>query len=212
MRRFKLIASAVAPVAVLASALFAPAVQAQALDGFVDVYYLPWTELKTKVEDDNGNSVSSSTDGDGYGIKGLLRLNDNIAFDGEYQKGNYDGDADRDSYRAGAGYYWRYFGVAADYINESVDDGISSADADGVGIYLRTSWLAVKGLAFTGAIGYVRLDRDGDTYDGLEYNVGLDVRINDYLGLFADYRSTDLSHSSLDLRLSDARAGVRLVF
>ncbi|WP_428311948.1 hypothetical protein [Hydrocarboniphaga sp.] len=212
MRRLKLIASAVAPIAAFASVLFAPAVQAQALDGFVDVYYLPWTEIKAKVEDDNGNSVSSSTDGDGYGIKGLLRLNDNIAFDGEYQKGNYDGDADRDSYRAGAGYYWRYFGIAADYINESVDDGISSADADGVGIYLRTSWLAVKGLAFTGAIGYVRLDRDGDTYDGIEYNVGLDVRINDYLGLFADYRSTDLSHSNLDLRLSDARAGVRLVF
>jgi hypothetical protein len=212
MRHLKLIASAVAPFAVLASALFAPAAQAQSLDGFVDVYYLPWTELKAKAEDDNGDSVSNKTDGDGYGIKGLLRLNDNIAFDGEYQKGNYDGDADRDSYRAGAGYYWRYFGIAADYINESVDDGISSADADGVGIYLRTSWLAIKGLAFTGGVGYVRLDRSGDTYDGFEYNVGLDVRINDYLGLFADYRATDLSHSSLDLRLSDARAGVRLVF
>lgn len=212
MRRSKLIVSAVAPFAVLAGALFAPAAQAQTIGGFVDAYYLPWTELKTKAEDDNGDSVSNKTDGDGYGIKGLLRITDHVAFDGEYQKGNYDGDADRDSYRVGGGYYWRYFGVAADYINESVDDGVSSADADGVGIYLRTSWLAVKGLAFTGGVGYVRLDRGGDSFDGLEYNVGLDVRLNDYLGLFADYRSTDLSHSGLDLRLSDARAGLRLVF
>lgn len=210
--RLKLLVSAVAPAAALLSALFAPAAQAQALAGFVDLYYLPWTELKAKAEDDNGDSISNKTDGDGYGIKGLLRLNDHIAFDGEYQSASYDGSADRDSYRAGAGYYWRYFGIAADYINESVDDGVTDEDADGVGIYLRTSWLAVKSLAFTGAIGYVRLDRSGDTYDGLEYNVGLDVRLNDYLGLFADYRSTDLSHSGLDLRLSDARAGLRLVF
>jgi hypothetical protein len=210
--RLKLLVSALAPAALLAGTVFAPAVQAEGLDGFVDLYYVPWTQLKTQADDSNGDKITNKTDGDGYGVKGLLRLNDAIAFDGEYQKTNYDGSADRDSYRAGAGYYWRYFGLSADYINESLDDGTTSKDADGVGIYLRTSWLAIKGVAFTGGVGYVRLDRGGDTYDGIEYNVGLDVRLNDYLGIFADYRSTDLSHSGFDLRINDARAGVRLVF
>jgi hypothetical protein len=196
---------------VLAGAWFAPLAQAEPLAGFVDLYYVPWTQLKASAEVD-GDEVKDKTDGDGYGVKGLLRLNEHIAFDGEYQTEDYDGSVDRDSYRAGAGYYWRYFGVAANYINESIDDGVSDGDADGYGIYLRTSWLAIKGLAFTGGVGYVSLDRDGDTFDGLEYNVGLDVRLNDFLGLFADYRATDLSHSGLDLKLSDARAGLRLVF
>lgn len=210
MRPKKLLANAVAPL-LLGAALFSPAAGAAPLDGFVDVYYQPWAEIKASTEVD-GEEVGDSTDGDGYGIKGLLRITDHVAIDGEYQTADYDGSADRDSYRAGAGYYWRYFGVAANYINESIDDGVNDGDADGYGVYLRTSWLAIKGVAFTGAVGYVSLDRNGDKFDGLEYNVGLDVRLNDYLGLFADYRSTDLSHEGLDLRLSEARTGLRLVF
>lgn len=182
--------------------------------GFVDLYYQPWAELETTLSVDD-ESVTNTTDGDGYGIKGLLKISDHLALDGEYQTSDYDGSADRDTYRVGGGYYWRYFGVSADYINESIDDGNADTDdttAEGYGVYVRSSWLAIKGVAFTGAIGYLRLDRGGNEFDGFEYNLGLDVRLNDYLGLFADYRASDLSYDNLDLHLSEARAGLRLVF
>jgi len=182
--------------------------------GFIDLYHQPWAELETTVTVDD-ESVGGKVDGDGYGIKGLLKISEHIALDGEYQTSEFDGSADRDNYRVGGGYYWRYFGVSADYINESIDDDIADTNdttADGYGLFLRTSWLGIKGVAFTGAVGYLRLDRGGNEYDGFEYNVGLDVRLNDYLGLFADYRSSDLGYQNVDLKISEARAGLRLVF
>jgi opacity protein-like surface antigen len=182
--------------------------QAESPAGFVDGYYLPWTQLKV----DAGDDVDGDVDGDGWGVKGLLKLNDQIAFNGEYQRSDYDGPSKLDSYRLGAGYYWRYFGATAEYINLNIDSGDIEGTADGVGLFLRTSWLATSGLAFTGGIGYVRLDDGGETLDGLEYNLGLDFRITSNLGVFADYRSTDLTENGVDFELNDARVGLRFVF
>ncbi len=183
--------------------------QAEALAGFVDAYYLPWTQLKVDVD---GSEESGDVEGDGYGVKGLLRLTDQVAFNGEYQRSDWDGPSKLDSYRLGAGYYWRYFGVAAEYINQQIDSGDAEADADGAGIFLRTSWMGTSNLAFTGSVGYVRLSDSGESFDGFEFNVGLDFRITRNVGLFADYRSTQYDEDAGDLELNDARVGVRLLF
>lgn len=182
--------------------------QAESLAGFVDGYYLPWTQLKV----DAGDDADGDIDGDGWGVKGMLKLTDAVAFNGEYQRSDYDGPSKLDSYRLGAGYYWRYFGVAAEYINLDIKSGDLEGNTDGVGLFARTSWLATSGVAFTGGIGYVRLDDGGETLDGYEYNLGLDFRVTDNLGLFADYRSTNLKENGVDFELNDARVGVRFVF
>jgi opacity protein-like surface antigen len=181
---------------------------ADGVAGFVDGYYLPYTQLEVDSADASGD-----IDGNGWGIKGLLRITDNVAFSGEYQNSDYDGPSELDSYRLGAGYYWRYFGLAAEYINLDLDSGAgSSAETDGVGIFLRTSWLANFGLAFSGSVGYVNLDDGGATLDGYEYTAGLDYRFTPSVGAFAEYRSTNLSEADSDLTFEDVRVGLRLVF
>ena len=208
--RARIAALNVAQVAVLGLLSVAPfqIAQAEALAGFVDGYYLPWTQLKV----DAGDGADGDVDGDGWGVKGLLKLTDQVAFNGEYQRSDYDGPSKLDSYRLGAGYYWRYFGVAAEYINLNIDSGDIEGTADGVGLFARTSWLATSGVAFTGGVGYVRLSDGGETLDGVEFNAGLDFRITSNLGLFADYRSTQLKESGVDIDLNDVRVGVRFVF
>lgn len=191
----------------LAALGFAASASAQGAAGYVDGYYLPY--MQATLSSDAG---SADIEGEGWGIKGLFKLNDAIAFNGEYQSVNFDGDVDQDAYRLGAGLYGRYFGLVGEYINRQIEVAGSETEVDGGGVFLRTNLLAGYDVAFSGGVGYVNLDDRGETLDGVEFSAGLDFRILPGLGVFADYRGLRLKENGVDVDSDEARVGLRLIF
>jgi hypothetical protein len=187
-----------------------------------DLYYIPTAELEL------GDTIEF--EGDGFGLRGAAPVSRAVWLTGEYQKVNYDeasaagfgsGDVDVDDerFRFGIGFQppqqqsfsW---GVFAEYISAEFEAEGEKTDADGFGLQLRGMLETGAGVDLYGQIGYVELEDDeGDDGDGPEYLIGGLFWLNPRLGLFADYRLTDLEvGGGEEFKSDELRVGARFAF
>jgi opacity protein-like surface antigen len=179
--------------------------------GNLDVYY-----IDAEAEATSGG-LSGSVDGDGFGVRGAGKFNDQAFIFGEYQQNDYD-DSDNleiRQIRAGVGFLLSSSEQADLYVKgsflnfESETDTLGSGDDNGWAIHGGAAFKAAPGFTLFGEIGYLDV---GDT-DGPEYNIGAAFNVTDQLGLVANYRYTDLDVDGGDtLELKDLQLGVRFNF
>jgi len=206
----------------LAVALALPALPAfAAAEGFVDGYYIPSDQIKAA---NTGDSVS----GNGLGAHVHFPLASVFLITAEYQHETFDeihlggasGDIDdsNDELRVGFGLQSTpdvlRGTVYADYIRLMPKQG---DDRDGFGLHARVSFTPppLKELNAFAEIGYVRIESNGETFDGPEFLVGAAWKVWNELAVFADYRITrfDGNGGTTDgLRFYDLRTGVRFYF
>lgn len=220
----------IAPLSSFAAAAFLP-VAASAnttLPSYLDLFYAAASEIEIGDADFD--------DGDGYGAKGRFVLPGGLFFAGEYQNLEYDpfdvdnggllGGSTRfeielESWRAGLGYHLAEtpFYLLGEYIGYESEFSTTGAEADeetlgddidesGYGVHAGINGRLTDFLALNGQIGYVDV---GDAGDGMEYLVGASLGFGSSLGLFADYRFTDLEED-VDTEISGFRVGLRLAF
>ena len=189
----------------------------------IDVYYIPESDFE--MQPDTVIPLDIDANGDGYGLKGQFQLGDLLFIHGEYQAVDYAEDDDTgvlkddlNTYRAGLGLFLGAdtpFYLKGEYIGvdlgDTEDDG-ENIDEDFNGYGAHAGVLGHLGEAFNihGQVGYIDLDGN----DGIEYLVGIGFQFFGSLGVFADYRVTDLEldEGGGDLSLTDFRAGARFVF
>lgn len=189
----------------------------------IDAYYIPQSDLK--IEPNTVLPLDYDDDGDGYGFKAQFMLTPTFFIHGEYQAIDYDEDDDTgllkddlNTYRIGGGFFvepTEPVFIKAEYIGVDLgdtDDGDENIDEDynGYGIHAGALGHIGEALSLTASIGYINLDGTS----GYEYLVGAGFQFTDMLGVFADYRGTqlELDEDEGDFDLADFRAGVRLVF
>lgn len=189
----------------------------------LDGYYVPQSEFS--FEPDTAGPLDFDESGDGYGLKGRFQISSVFFLHGEYQAIDYDEDDDTgilkddlNTYRIGGGFFFsesQPFFVKGEYIGVDLgdsEDGDEDIDEDynGYGVHIGALGHAGDALSVTASIGYV--DLDGTS--GIEYLVGVGFQFSSLLGVFADYRNTDLEldDGGGDFKLTDFRAGVRFVF
>lgn len=194
---------------VLVATLFLPASalaqDAGALQGTLDAFYLPNANVELR-QRSTGTSVDEG--GTGYGVKGFAHLNDYLMGTAEYLSASYDeiDDADRTDYRVGVGYGGASgSGVFAEFVSTELGDGF--------GTHLRGAGMFGERLALYGQAGYVQVE-DEDRFGGFEFTVGGAYSVLEMLGIFADYRLTNLEgrESQAELKFRDLRVGVRYAF
>lgn len=195
---------------------------------YLDLYYVAIAELELDDFDFD--------DGDGYGAKGRFMLLDNLFLSGEYQNSEYD-PFDRDdnvlpggetrfeveieTYRGGLGFYFgdspffvmgEYIGFESEFSTtgeEDDEEGLGDDfDETGYGAHAGIDGTFGEGLGLHAQVGYVDV---GDAGDGIEYLGGISFAFTPGIGLFADYRYTDLEED-IDSTLKDARVGLRISF
>ncbi|MGQ0698358.1 MAG: outer membrane protein [Panacagrimonas sp.] len=219
------------PLALAALSLFSLPAQAQnetLTPSYLDLYYIALADLE--IDD------FEFDDGDGYGAKGRFMILDNLFISGEYQNSEYDpfdretggvlGGATRfevevESYRGGLGFYFgdSPFFVMGEYIGfeaevsttgeEDDEEGLGDdLDETGYGAHAGIDGTFGTGFGFHAQGGYVDL---GDAGDGLELLGGVSYSFNPGIGLFADYRYTQLE-DDVETDLADARVGLRISF
>jgi hypothetical protein len=189
--------------------------------GHLDLYYSPIADLELD---------GVEFEGDGFGLKGAAPVSDSIVLIGEYQRINYDEasipgvgsgdvDLDDDRFRFGAGFLplagpELQWGVFAEYVDLTLDGGGDEVEVDGFAISLRGHTLVAPTVLLYGQFGYLTLEDDAnDEADGLEYLVGASFSLGPQVGLFVDYRITDLeADGGGDLKGDELRTGVRLNF
>lgn len=168
--------------------------------GYLDAYLVPTAKFDA--------SNAPSDDGKGFGLRGLAVVSREWAVGGEYTSSSFDNaNTDVDQFRFGLGYILAGGGVFAEYTNIE----LQNFKTDGLGLHYRTAVNTDLGFNIYGDIGYL-FTKDGakNTYKGLDYTLGVDFRIFDFLG-FVDYRVSDLSgDTGIDFRLQDLRVGIRL--
>lgn len=187
----------------LCALLLAPGA-AMAAPGFVDIYYVPKTDLDVNIP----GFGSGSDSGNGFGIRGLIPTSPTFALTGEYQGTSYDDSGiDVSQLRLGVGFIGpSTSGVFIEYNSADLDD----ANADGFAIHARLAGNASPTLQLYGDVGYAKLtDDSNEDFDGLEFTLGGAVALNTACSLFVDYRKTSLDSDSLELDFTDIRAGVR---
>jgi hypothetical protein len=195
----------------LATAVALPTLAfAQTNVGTLDAYYIPSSDLS--IDTPIGSADDS---GDGFGVKGLFRFADTLGFVGEYQTVTYDDfDLDADQYRLGAGWFLpTTSGIYAEYTNIQLGDN-NDGEADGVGVHGRIAGDLAPGVQVYGEAGYLFLQDDAEDIEGYEFLVGGAMQLNPQLGLFADYRLSNLEgqDSEAEFQFDDIRLGVRLYF
>lgn len=190
----------------LAALLCTPAISMAATAGAagtgnLDIYY-----VDSEIE--GGGSV----DGDGFGIRGAGKIADQIFLFGEYQNVEYDapGDPELQQIRAGGGFFFLQqtemaaYGKA-EFINADLDD----EDDSGFGLHAGLNFMPMPALALIGQIGYIDV---GDFGDGPEYLLGASYNITPQIGIFTDYRYSDLESDGGDFEVKDWRIGGRFNF
>lgn len=197
--------------------------------GYLDAYAVLDSEIDAEVGDASGD-----VEGDGYGLKGALSFGERFFLAGEYQETEYDDlcceiddsgalvvdsdgnavrvDAELTQYRAGLGLRSDSFGstiafALAQYVRFESDVSDNSGDLDGYGVHAGLRGENGR-LGVTVQIGYLDLDEA----DGPEYQIEADYRLFDAIGLFANYRITDLDNDDFDIeeRTADFRVGATI--
>lgn len=197
------------------AALLAASMQAGARgDNTLDLYYVPVANYETE--------VGSFNDSDGYGAKGRFRVVDQVFLSGNYQVNNYrdlDGsgtDATLEWLRIGGDYFVLApsdgLFVRGEYVRTDFEyQGFSFSEDSGdsgfgihAGYVLRTD----VGLELYGHAGYLALAEGGFEFVG-----GAAYGLTEALGLFADYRYTDIDlGQGFSDTFGDLRTGLRLRF
>jgi opacity protein-like surface antigen len=188
--------------AAAACAFAAPAMAAQG-DNFIDGFYVPWYEADFGAGDD---------DGDGFGLKGAVKVGEPIYLTGEYQSVELDDtDLDVDELRLGvglgdgagargAGLYGRL---------QYMDLDLDVDDDDGVVGHVGYALPVSPQLRLHGEAGYVLLS----DVDGPELLAGATYQFAPNLAGFADFRASYLDvDNGGDLDLSQFRVGARFTF
>ncbi|MDD3761803.1 MAG: outer membrane beta-barrel protein [Nevskiales bacterium] len=179
----------------------------------VDLYYVPVADLD--IED------ASFDDGDGYGIRAQFDVAPNVFLSGEYQQNEYDNlegsiiDGSLDWLRLGAGlrfdntpFYGRVEYVDAQF--ELKANGVSDdTDDSGFGVHVGAAAPVSDVLHLRGEVGYLDV---GDFGDGFELQFGALFALGESVGLFADYRYTQLEDGGDEADLGDFLTGVRFSF
>lgn len=221
----------VAPLMLLALTAAAPTVSADSSVGYLDVFAVPEARLES------GGDMPQIK-GDGYGIKGAFNFGSSVFVTGEYQDVDYDdvvGDFDGDNEDDRIGTSLQQFRVGlglrqpignstlvfgqAEYIDAELDadvtlsnggnsvEGSGSVDDDGYGIHVGLRGESGP-LGVTAKVGYL----DVSDIDGPEYEVEADYRLWEFVGLFVNYRWSDLGSDDSDLELKDFRVGATIYF
>lgn len=176
--------------------------------GFVDVYYVPSAKLDVTVP----NVGSGDDDGDGFGVRGMGRVSDEVAFTGEYQSNGYDDSGlDVDQLRLGVGLIGK---TTSGVFIEYVDFDFDGERADGFGLQARLAGQSSAAVGLHGQLGYVSIEDNTENLSGLEFSIGVTFRLNERAALLADFRRTELEgeDSKVELEFTDVRLGVRLGF
>ncbi|MGQ0618953.1 MAG: outer membrane beta-barrel protein [Panacagrimonas sp.] len=200
------------PAAVAAFAFCLPAA-AEPGNNFLDGYYVSGT-----FESQVPAPFEEEIDGDGGGVKGAIELLPDLYLTGEYQSVEFDEPIDSglklNQFRVGGGFgpgvghggglYGRVEYVSID--DDDEDDEDEQAGIGGqVGFALPLSEL----LRLHAEVGYLSLDE----LEGPEFVGGVTVRLARNLGLFADYRFTELEFDDgEEISLEDFRIGARFYF
>ena len=193
---------------------FASPLAAQQGQSYLDGFGIVKSDAEAEVVD----LGSSEDEGDGYGVKAQLGLG-GVFLTGEYQSVEYDDtELKLDQIRGGlelgpgagngSGLYagGEFVRFTFDYPDVSDDD---EEDQDGFGGHIGFALGLSPTVRLYGQAGYVKLD----DIDGPEYLAGLAVQLLPNLGLFADYRATDLEDDDEnELSFDDVRVGARFYF
>ena len=219
------------PIVLLALISVSPAVLAEGSIGYLDVFAVPEARLES-------SGGVPTVKGDGFGLKGAFTFAERYFASGEYQDvdyddvvGDFDGDDEADrigssfkQYRLGLGLrqpissQTLVFGQGeyisakskADVTLSNGGDTVSgsgSVDDDGYGVHLGLRG-ETGGLGVTAQIGYL----DISNVDGPEYEIEADYRVWEFVGLFVNYRWSDLGNDEFDSELKDFRVGATIYF
>ncbi|MGQ0622630.1 MAG: hypothetical protein ACT4QA_22440 [Panacagrimonas sp.] len=218
---------ALCALAAMTSFLLPAAAMAQEkTPSYIDLYYVALADLEVNdFKFDNG---------DGYGGKGVFVLG-NLFIAGEYQNLEYD-PFDRDngvfggetrveveveSYRGGLGVYLgdspfyvmgEYIGFESEFSTtgeEDDEEGLGEdIDGDGYGVHAGIDGTFGGAIGLHAQAGYVDV---GDAGDGFEWLAGGSFSFTPGIGVFADYRDSDLE-KDVDLSLQNVRVGLRISF
>lgn len=189
----------------LAALLCTPAMSMAATTGAAGVGNLDVYYVSSEIE--NGGSV----DGDGFGIKGMGKIAPQVFLHAEYQSVEYDafGDPEADQLRAGGGFiFLQQQGLDAYAKAEYIDIDGDVIEDNGFGVHAGLNFLPMPELTLTGQVGFV----DIDTADGPEYLVGAAFNVTPQIGIFTDYRLSDLEADGGDAEVGDWRVGGRFNF
>lgn len=180
---------------------------------FIDGYYVP----SASVEVENAGPLDFQEDGDGAGVKAAIEIAPQIFLTGEYQSNQYDDDGsdiELDTYRFGVGLgegqgngdgiYGRLELINADDGGDTEQDDSGFVGTLGLGLILSPQ------IKIYGEAGYQVFDQAA----GPELLGGVAIRVLPNLGLFADYRLTQLEDEDTDveLRYDEFRVGARFYF
>lgn len=200
-------------ISAAASLLFAlPAVAAPG-NNFLDGYY-----VSGSLETEEPSPIDDEVDGDGAGVKGAIELLPDLFLTGEYQALEYDEnfglESELNQFRIGAGFGQGVGNGAGlygrvEYVSLDDDDDEDEDEQNGIGGQIGFALPLSEWLRLHAEVGYVSLD----DLDGPEFIFGASLRLARNLGLFADYRSTQLEfESGEEITLEDVRVGARFYF
>lgn len=203
--KFKL-ALSVAALGLSAPLLAAPG------GSFIDGYYVP----SATIQQENG-LFDFEEEGDGAGVKGAIEVVPQVFITGEYQSNQYDdagSNIELDTYRLGVGLgeglgngqgiYGRFELINAD------DNGDDSDEESGVVGTLGLGAILSPQVKIYGEAGYQKFD----DLDGPELLGGIAIRLLPNLGVFADYRYSQLNleDTDIDITYDEFRIGARFYF
>lgn len=198
--------------AMLAMAFSTRVLAAGPAPGFLDLSYVPQAKVKVTIP----GFGSFDDDGDGYGLRGMVRAGEMLAFTGEYQTVTYDQlELDYAQTRLGIGVAGASgSGVFLEYVKGKFSDSSGSSDRDGYGIHGRLAGDVSPQVQLYGDLGYQKITDDFEDNTGLEFSMGGSVSLSPVIGLFADYRVSNLKGEDSDVeeKMTDLRAGVRVTF
>lgn len=196
-----------------AALLFALPAAAAPGNNFLDGYY-----VSGSIETEEPEPFDDEVDGDGGGVRGAIELVPDLFLTGEYQSLEYDErfglESELNQFRIGAGFgqgvgnggglYGR-----VEYVSIDDDDDEDDDQQNGVGGQIGFALPLSEVLRLYAEVGYLSLD----DLDGPEFIFGAHLRLARNLGLFADYRSTQLEFDGgEEITLEDVRVGARFYF
>lgn len=182
-------------------------------NNFIDAYYVPSAQFEIR----NAGPFNAEEEGDGFGVKGAIEFAPDVFLTGEFQDNQYDdngSDAELETYRLGLG-----FGHGAgtggglygriEYINADDPNDDATDESGGVGTLGFALPLSPE-LRLHAEAGYQKFD----DFDGPEFLVGITLQLAPSVGLFADYRNTqlELQDTNIEIQYDEARVGARFFF
>lgn len=208
-----------------------PVLAAPTTPSYLDLYYVGIAELEADdVEFD---------DGDGFGAKGRFMVTPDIFLSAEYQNSEYDPfnaqttdvfgqvfnrrfEIEVETFRVGGGVHFAEspFFVMGEYIGFEAelsttgsegDEEVVGEDSDesGFGVHGGIDGQFNEMLGLHAQIGYIDV---GDVGSGVEALIGASLSFNPGLGVFVDYRYSDLEEGNSQTELTDVRVGLRVSF